>query len=129
MYSRWTTLTLAVSLGAVLACGETDSNEPRDPTTSGGGGSTAMIVCHSGPNDNAINPVNVRFQVQGTNGSFVDHCDASGKLVSYGCGSMRYCTPTEQNTCPGDLGVTYATGAVSEAIIDCPCSDGACPAP
>jgi len=126
-------------VGMSAACGSTERNDPQDPASSGGGGMASggasgaagtvvnLHVCRAGVGCGTQNPREERFQFQGTNGTFEDHCDDSGQLVQYLCASAVNCTPSPQNPCTGDMSVPYTTGEVYSTNLDCPCADGVCP--
>jgi hypothetical protein len=64
----------------------------------------------------------------GTNGTFQDHCDASGNLVEYTCATNFGCDAPEGADCAPQ---EYLTGAVSAGDVDCfgLCTEGRCDLP
>jgi hypothetical protein len=70
----------------------------------------------------------VQKTVQGTNGTFVDSCDAQGNLTDYYCETMQTCTfPTPQPD-PLPMCTSMNTGKVVSNSYDCSghCMNGTC---
>lgn len=136
MSGVWAKLTTLALLAMSAACGNTESKQPQEPASSGGGGTASggsgggggtpstIQVCPNNPGDGHHNSREERYQLQGTNGTFEDHCDDAGQLVEYWCISR---VPCSGPSCMGDATVSYPTGEVGPYTSECACVDGVCP--
>jgi len=108
--------------GSPGADGAADSPAPASTTDcttiDAGGGPGGGPNAAAGPTDPGVQDT-----VRGTNGTFVDSCDASGNLVDYLCETKTTCGPGPNPEC-----TTSATGKVVSQNVDCSghCSGGRC---
>ena len=115
MLATWVALTMAL----VVACGATEKGSKDE------GAAPAPVHlghCHerTGKPTFPLDPA-VRESIEGSNGTFVEACDAEGNLIEYRCDM--------QTLCGGGMDCApYPTGAVSPVTYDCGgrCQDGVC---
>lgn len=70
------------------------------PALSTGGSTGLSIQCSASASAGLTSNPEVQRTVQGTNGTFVDSCDAQGNLTDYSCESMQTCTYGNPNQTP-----------------------------
>jgi hypothetical protein len=106
--------------------GEKDAGDALTPSSSDATSAPNATVC--GPDAGTVSftysdPA-LPETWSGTNGTFVDACDANGNLTKYSCEVMQVCGPGPNPGCN-----EFDTGAVKSWSIDCAghCVAGACP--
>jgi hypothetical protein len=104
----------------VTATGETGNTGGETGNT--GSGMPAFFCEENAPPTEELNP-DEKKTIEGTNGTFVDECDANGNLVEYVCDTETECGPPPNPDCD-----TFQTGEVIPMEFDCDgtCVDGTC---
>lgn len=96
---------------------------PNEPVCPGAAATPPAPVAHVCEAGEVIplggGPLTTRDSLRGTNGTFVDHCEACDTLVTYECETVT------DDPCD-DICETTVTGVVLKKVVTCTCADGRC---